>query len=43
MRISQYFLPIMQEILKNAEIFSHQIMLRLGMIRRNLKGIYSFS
>ncbi|MBA5724324.1 proline--tRNA ligase [Candidatus Liberibacter sp.] len=42
MRMSRYFLPIMQEIPKNAEIISHQLMLRLGMIRQHSKGIYSW-
>ncbi|MBL0849052.1 MAG: proline--tRNA ligase [Candidatus Liberibacter ctenarytainae] len=42
MRRSRYFLPIMQEDPKNAEIISHRLMLRSGMIYQNTKGIYSW-
>ncbi|KAB0681947.1 proline--tRNA ligase [Aureimonas leprariae] len=42
MRLSQYFLPILKETPKEAEIVSHRLMLRAGMIRQQSAGIYSF-
>ncbi len=42
MRLSQFFLPIMKETPKEAEIVSHRLMLRSGMIRQQAAGIYSF-
>ncbi|AKK19773.1 proline--tRNA ligase [Candidatus Liberibacter africanus] len=42
MRRSRYFLPIMQENPRDAEIFSHKFMLRTGMIYQHSKGIYSW-
>lgn len=42
MRLSQYFLPILRETPKEAEIVSHQLMLRAGMIRQTSAGIYSW-
>ena len=32
MRLSEYFLPTLKELPKDAEIISHQLMLRTGMI-----------
>ncbi len=42
MRLSRYFLPILRETPKEAEIVSHQLMLRTGMIRQASAGIYSW-
>lgn len=42
MRLSQYFLPILKETPKEAEIVSHRLMLRAGMIRQQSAGIYSW-
>ncbi len=42
MRLSRYFLPVQREAPKEAEIVSHQLMLRSGMIRQASAGIYSW-
>ncbi|MFQ6370228.1 proline--tRNA ligase [Shewanella sp. YIC-542] len=42
MRISQYLLSTQKETPANAEVVSHQLMLRAGMIRRNASGLYSW-
>src|SRR6185436_1552107 len=42
MRLSQFFLPVLRETPKEAEIVSHQLMLRSGMIRQASAGIYSW-
>ncbi|WP_208441002.1 proline--tRNA ligase [Bartonella raoultii] len=42
MRLSQYFLPLLKENPKEAEIVSHRLMLRAGMIRQQTSGIYSW-
>jgi len=42
MRLSGYFLPILRETPKEAEIVSHRLMLRAGMIRQEAAGIYAF-
>jgi len=42
MRLSRYFLPILKETPKEAEIVSHRLMLRAGMIRQQAAGLYSF-
>nr|WP_306266535.1 proline--tRNA ligase [Pararhizobium sp. IMCC3301] len=42
MRLSRYFLPILKETPKEAEIISHRLMLRAGMIRQQSAGIYSW-
>lgn len=42
MRLSQYFLPILKENPKEAEIVSHRLMLRAGMIRQQNSGSYSW-
>ena len=41
MRLSRYFLPILRETPKEAEIVSHRLMLRAGMIRQEAAGIYA--
>jgi prolyl-tRNA synthetase len=42
MRLSRYFLPILRDDPKEAEIVSHRLMLRAGMIRQSSAGIYSW-
>lgn len=42
MRVSEYFLPTLKESPKEAEIVSHQLMLRAGMIKQTSAGIYSW-
>ncbi len=42
MRYSQMFLPTVKEIPSDAEIISHQLMLRAGMIRKLTSGVYSY-
>jgi prolyl-tRNA synthetase len=42
MRLSRYFLPTLRENPKEAEIVSHRLMLRAGMIRQEAAGIYAF-
>src|SRR3954463_8140865 len=42
MRLSRYFLPILRETPKEAEIASHRLMLRAGMMRQESAGIYAF-
>lgn len=42
MRISQYFMPILRDDPKEAEIASHRLMLRSGMIRQEAAGSYSW-
>ena len=42
MRLSRYFLPVLRDDPKEAEIVSHRLMLRAGMIRQASAGIYSW-
>ena len=42
MRLTQYFLPILRETPAEAQIASHRLMLRAGMIRQASAGIYSW-
>jgi prolyl-tRNA synthetase len=42
MRMSRYFLPMLRETPKEAEIVSHRLMLRAGMMRQEAAGIYAF-
>ncbi len=42
MRLSQYFLPTLKEDPKEAEIASHRLMLRAGMIQQNGAGVYTW-
>ncbi len=42
MRLSQYFMPILRDDPKEAEIVSHRLMLRAGMIRQEAAGSYSW-
>ena len=42
MKLSRYFLPVLRDDPKEAEIVSHRLMLRAGMIRQASAGIYSW-
>lgn len=42
MRMSRYFLPTLKEDPSEAQIVSHRLMLRAGMIRQSSAGIYSW-
>ncbi|MCL1076976.1 proline--tRNA ligase [Parashewanella spongiae] len=42
MRVSKYLLSTQKETPANAEVISHQLMLRAGLIRRNASGLYSW-
>ena len=42
MRLSQFFMPILRDDPKEAEIVSHRLMLRAGMVRQESAGIYSW-
>ncbi|MTI08966.1 proline--tRNA ligase [Curvivirga aplysinae] len=41
-RLSEYFMPTLKENPAEAEIASHRLMLRAGMIRQSASGIYSW-
>ena len=42
MRLSRFFLPLLKETPAEAEIVSHRLMLRSGMIRQEAAGIYAW-
>ncbi|WP_116653454.1 proline--tRNA ligase [Pelagibacterium sediminicola] len=42
MRLSRYFLPVLKETPKEAEIVSHRLMLRAGMISQQGAGMYAW-
>jgi prolyl-tRNA synthetase len=42
MRLSRYFLPALREDPKEAEIVSHRLMLRAGMIQQEAAGLYAW-
>ncbi|HHW48655.1 MAG TPA: proline--tRNA ligase [Clostridiaceae bacterium] len=42
MRVSQMFMPTLREMPAEAEVVSHQLMLRAGLMRKLASGIYSF-
>ena len=42
MRLSEYFLPTLRETPSEAQIASHRLMLRAGMVRQASAGIYSW-
>jgi prolyl-tRNA synthetase len=42
MRLSRYFLPVLKETPSEAQIVSHRLMLRAGMIKQAAAGIYSW-
>jgi prolyl-tRNA synthetase len=42
MRYSEMFLPTIREVPSDAEVISHQLMIRAGLIRKLTSGIYSY-
>jgi prolyl-tRNA synthetase len=42
MRLSRYFMPTLREAPSDAQIVSHQLMLRAGLIRQEAAGIYAW-
>ncbi|WP_294392684.1 proline--tRNA ligase [uncultured Sphingomonas sp.] len=42
MRLSRYFLPVMKESPADAQIVSHKLMLRAGLVRQQAAGIYAW-
>src|SRR6056297_1917398 len=42
MRLTRYFLPVLKETPAEAQIASHRLMLRAGMIKQQAAGIYSW-
>src|SRR5665213_2175248 len=42
MRLSRYFLPVLKETPAEAQIASHRLMLRAGMLRQEAAGIYAW-
>ncbi|HEX8491402.1 MAG TPA: proline--tRNA ligase [Pyrinomonadaceae bacterium] len=42
MRWSQYFIPTLREVPADAEVISHRLLLRAGLIRQLSAGIYSY-
>ncbi len=42
MRLSRYFVPVLKENPTEAQIVSHRLMLRAGMIKQSSAGIYSW-
>ena len=42
MRLSRYFLPVLKETPAEAQIASHRLMLRAGMIKQAAAGVYSW-
>jgi prolyl-tRNA synthetase len=42
MRYSEMFLPTAREVPSDAEVVSHQLMIRAGMIRKLTSGVYSY-
>jgi len=42
MRLSRYFLPLLKETPSEAQIVSHRLMLRAGLIRQEAAGIHAW-
>ena len=42
MRFSRYFAPTLKEAPADAEVISHKLLIRAGMIRRLTSGIYNY-
>jgi prolyl-tRNA synthetase len=42
MRLSRYLLPVLKETPSDAQVVSHRLMLRAGMIRQEAAGIYAW-
>ena len=42
MKMSKMYMPTLREVPAEAEIPSHQLLLRAGMIRKLVSGVYSY-
>jgi prolyl-tRNA synthetase len=42
MRLSRYFLPLLKETPSEAQVVSHRLMLRAGLVRQEAAGIYAW-
>lgn len=42
MRMSKYYVPTLREVPAEAELISHQLLLRAGMIRKLASGVYTY-
>ena len=42
MRWSKFFIPTLREVPADAEVVSHRLLLRAGMVRQLSAGIYSY-
>ena len=42
MRASQLYAPTLREVPAEAELVSHQYMLRAGLMRKSASGVYSY-
>ena len=42
MKMSNLYAPTLREVPAEAEVVSHQLMLRAGMIRKAAGGVYSY-
>jgi prolyl-tRNA synthetase len=42
LRVSRYFLPVLKESPSDAQIISHKLMLRAGLVRQTAAGIYAW-
>jgi len=42
MRYSKYFIPTLREVPSDAEVVSHKLMMRAGMIKKLASGVYSY-
>ena len=42
MKASQLFFPTLREVPSEAEVVSHQLLLRAGFIRKSSAGVYSY-
>ena len=42
MKYSEFFIPTVKDVPSDAEIISHQLMIKAGMIKQSSAGIYSW-
>ena len=42
MRMNKFYMPTLREDPQDAEIASHKLLLRAGMIRKTAAGLYSY-
>ena len=42
MKMSRMYLPTLREVPSDAEVISHQLLLRAGLIRKLVSGVYSY-